>query len=292
MIEFRAVTNLKSLPRRRKQLPTRSVSTDVWLSNAITSSAGFSPVDAYPPASADISVSAENSNGLDFERKQKVSFSSCSSFSGIPSYGDLSKWSWKIPAQQTRDLFSVIWDENQACFVYSTELARDNRKRQIDVVQVERDSASLAFARTADERSMLGMAGKTAPDHLIPEPPARAFGAAEGGPARTGAGRPLRATPTTLRFEYLGPDPNDPSAFFFSRPDRQDPVGGGPQCFRLACSRALEWRPAAPRFYGPGPEWGGAWGGGLTTYSNALLSNQPVRGKERWRDWGTVCVCT
>jgi hypothetical protein len=270
MLEFRSTASLKSLPRRRKQERTRSVSTDVWIYNSLNSSSACSGTKLYRTEGRDKSAATGNSIDSSLEHDPKVSFI-------LPGYfppENLSKCTWKVPADQGRDLFSIIWDNQRECFVYSPELAHTNRQKQLDLQENKNRSASVAFARSAEEWSMLGMAGKTAPDYLFtnPLPHAGTGASATAGIIRSGVGRSLHAAPPALRFEYLGPDPDDPSAFYFTLLDRPGPGGGGPQQFRLACSRIREWRSAAPRFYGPGTEWGGA----LSAYSNARHSNQPV----------------
>ena len=266
--------------------PERSVSADLWIrypvsASAIFKSSGNTPnlfETAYHQHTDDRMVS--NS-----EQNSKNSFSTMNEiFSSTSQYKDtVSKWSWTVPAAQAEQLFSVIWDESKNRFVHSRDLAAKSQQTQVEQAAMGRQAARLTFARIADERSMLGMAGRTAPDHLIPEPLAD-DAALTSGRAAAGALRTLRPAPTTgpLRFDFLGPDPDDPAAFHFARLDLPARADGGPQRFRLACARRRAWRPAAPRCYGPGPEWGGAWGGGLSAYRNGALSNIPVRGRGLW----------
>ncbi len=217
---------------------------------------------------------------------EQVSFSTLGSVQN----GSLSKWSCKVSAPQAKELFNIIWDNAEQKFTHSADLATENKMRRIEATVDSRNAANLVFAKVADKRSMLGMAGNTAPDNLVDRADSLPLVGCALAPLAHAATLvhhdhievrrlPPAAPPPRLQYDYLGPDPQDPSSFYFAQCGRLDASGDGPQQFRLSCARSRVWRSSAPRSYGPGPEWGGAWGGGLSPYTNAALSNMPVRGR-------------
>jgi len=63
--------------------------------------------------------------------------------------------------------------------------------------------------------------------------------------------------------------------FYFEQEGKANPAGRGLLKWRLKCTRDAEWRSAAPRAYGPSRDWGGAWGGAGSSFSNASYANAP-----------------
>jgi hypothetical protein len=76
-------------------------------------------------------------------------------------------------------------------------------------------------------------------------------------------------------FRFVGPDPAEAGVFYFEQEGKANPAGSGLLKWRLKCTRDAEWRSAAPRAYGPSRDWGGAWGGAGSAFSNASYANAP-----------------
>ena len=220
--------------------------------------------------------------------------------------GMLSEWSTELPAETVAETMHVFFDEASGTFDCSVAAQHRASMLSTDQHMAKRQKATEIFATIADRRGVLGMAGDVGfgPESgLIPltsEEKMRTTkpGTAACGPLYTAvtertaerqqspiqramdeagvlAQPEIPQSKNTLRMHFLGADEEDPNAFYFQQTGVTNPNNTGWLKWRLSCFVDRVWKSEAGRPYGPGRDWGGAWGGADAPFRNSSSLNQP-----------------
>jgi hypothetical protein len=220
--------------------------------------------------------------------------------------GMLSEWSTEFPAETVAETMHVLFDEASGTFDCSVAAQRRASMLSTDQHMAKRQKATEIFATIADRRGVLGMAGDVGfgPESgLIPLTSDEKMrttkpGTAACGPLYTAvtertaerqqspiqramdeagvlAQPEIPQSKNTLRMDFLGADEVDPNAFYFQQTGVTNPNNTGWLKWRLSCFVDRVWKSEAGRPYGPGRDWGGAWGGADAPFRNSSSLNQP-----------------
>ena len=206
--------------------------------------------------------------------------------------GVLSDWCTEFPAETVEETMHIVFDEATGEF----QSAHDRvRHAQMDKHMQKRQKANAQFETVAERRGILGMCGDVGlgPEaRLIPDTNAEKVnttrrGTASCGPIHsllterlekkhssiqhamedTGVGPQLRPAQgkNALKFQLLGADEEEPSAFYFEQSDVPNPYHTGWLKWRLSCFVDRIWHSADAI----------ARGQGGTPYTNCSQLNQP-----------------
>ncbi|KAJ1489414.1 hypothetical protein T484DRAFT_1885908 [Baffinella frigidus] len=234
--------------------------------------------------------------------------------------GTLSSWSNEIRPQDALHLFAVSWDEEERAFTH-IGAAAVWQQEQAAVLNANL-AAAKASDQVESRRSVLGMKGGVAQGPNGVDLPmtnaekARAMGGgASSGPIQSaiterapkeqrlpmGApderafaelmttegvrGEHRLVLPGASAFAFLQQDEDENGVFYYEQQGAENPAGTGFIKWRLKCSRENEWHSAAPRAYGPGRHWGGAWGGDESSFSNTSAANAPGMAEKAGGRW-------
>ena len=212
--------------------------------------------------------------------------------------GVLSDWCTEFPAETVEETMHIVFDEATGEF----QSAQDRvRRAQTDKRTQKRQKANAQFETVAERRGILGMCGDVGlgPEaRLIPDTNAEKVNTTRRGTASCGPIHSLlterleqknnsiqrvledtgvRPKPcpaqgkNELKFELLGADEEEPSAFYFEQSDVPNPYHTGWLKWRLSCFVDRIWHSADAM----AREQGGTWSCVDTTYTHSSQLNQP-----------------
>lgn len=219
--------------------------------------------------------------------------------------GVLSDWSTEFPAAVVAETMHIIFDESTDQFDCTLAARLKTSKAATDQHIEKRQKALDIFDSIAERRGILGMCGDVGqgPDAgLIPANAQEKMRMTKPGTASCGpicsflnertereqnaiqraleeSGVSVQAqapdSKNTLKFEFLGADEEEPNVFYFEQTNVHNPHNSGRLKWRLSCFVDRVWKSAAPRPYGPSRDWGGAWGGIASPFTNNSSLHQP-----------------